>query len=419
MKGSDTIVEPRAVLTRSYLHAMGRAEELRDRLRTEGEAAIDRFIAEREAEGQWLDFKNASPAKDGRWDPRGHDEDNLGEAVAGFANTDGGIIVWGVDARATKKDPGDVARSRPGIADPTGFVGWLQGVTSRAVVPHVRGVDHFVVPSAVGRGFAVTYVPASAVLPHRDERSRQYVMRSGSSFVVIPHIVLASMFGTRPVPELDAVVALGNYDRGEDGSATIDLNVSVYNAGSTMAPAPYVSCWVWDAPELPSSPHFSRILTGPDVRSTSVAIQPSGPLTFTLVADSTYAVAPSQLFPLLTVSFRLVFPVKSGIRLEGTLGATGTQPARFKLVVPIELLSRLDFRELTDDEGIDASGRVFVASLILEQAELVGARWHHRHSSLCAADGPTLERFIERLMEMHPELRDLSTRTSPPSPRPQ
>src|SRR5262245_36535479 len=115
------------------------------------------MIREREAEGPWLEFKNCGDD--------GNNEDNLSATISAFANTDGGVLVWGIDARSTRQDPADVARAKRPFDDPAGFVGKLQSITSRVVSPVVAGVDHFVVSSAgAARGFAVTYVPQSPAL---------------------------------------------------------------------------------------------------------------------------------------------------------------------------------------------------------------------------------------------------------------
>ncbi len=203
---------------------MGRAEDLLEELRTHGEAAIDRIVREREAEGPWLEFKN-------RGDDRSN-EDNLSETISAFANTDGGVLIWGVDAKATRQDPADVAKAKRPFADPAGFVGKLQSITSRVVLPVVARVDHFAVPSADGRGFAVTYVPASPALPHRAERQRQYFIRAGSSSEVAPHALLAAMFGRRPAPHVRPLaVVLAGARRGPN-QFLIRVTLGMRNAGS-------------------------------------------------------------------------------------------------------------------------------------------------------------------------------------------
>jgi Putative DNA-binding domain len=84
---------------------MGRAEDLFNRVRDNGVAEVYRMISEPVVEELFLDYKQSSTTLPSR---KLSDEDkkNLAKAIAGFANSEGGLIVWGVDCRHTKH--GDV-----------------------------------------------------------------------------------------------------------------------------------------------------------------------------------------------------------------------------------------------------------------------------------------------------------------------
>lgn len=75
---------------------MGRAEDLFERIQRDGVAAIETLIAERASEELFLEFKQS--ADDGQGN-RFHDRDrgNLRKAISGFANSEGGVLIWGVD----------------------------------------------------------------------------------------------------------------------------------------------------------------------------------------------------------------------------------------------------------------------------------------------------------------------------------
>ena len=72
------------------------SEEVYDRILSEGESAIDEFITDREAESLFIDFKRSATNGKGK---RLHQNDrsNLAKAISGFGNSEGGLIVWGVD----------------------------------------------------------------------------------------------------------------------------------------------------------------------------------------------------------------------------------------------------------------------------------------------------------------------------------
>ncbi len=313
---------------------MGRAEDLRDELRASGEAAIDRMIRERESEGQWLDFKNRGDGKD--------NEKNLSEAVSAFANTDGGVLVWGVDARATRQDPADVAKAKHPFDDPAGFVGWLQSVTSRVTVPVVTGVDHFAIPTADGRGFVVTYVPASPSLPHRAARGEQYFMRSGSSSVVIAHAVLAGMFGRRPAPYVRPLVVVMSADRGSPNQFRMRVGVSVVNSGTVIARDAYVSLRSCG----PAPPAFLAafrdnaadtpwFVAAKHDRRDRVTYQ------YAAIARHDALLAPGTFAVASVIDVSLRHPHDADPYLEGIIGCDGVLPATFRLVFNAATRQRL------------------------------------------------------------------------------
>jgi hypothetical protein len=79
---------------------MGRAEELFNRICDGGIAEVLRMISAPVVEELFLDYKQSSTILPSR---KLSDEDrkNLAKAIAGFANSEGGVIVWGVDCRHT------------------------------------------------------------------------------------------------------------------------------------------------------------------------------------------------------------------------------------------------------------------------------------------------------------------------------
>ena len=99
---------------------MGRAEDIFERLEKVGEEAIDEFIRSRKSEELFLDFKrSADSGGGGRLNQT--DRNNLSRAIAGFANSEGGVVLWGIDCRP---GPGgaDVARSKFPMNDCRAFV---------------------------------------------------------------------------------------------------------------------------------------------------------------------------------------------------------------------------------------------------------------------------------------------------------
>jgi schlafen family protein len=175
---------------------MGRAEDLFARLQQDGEAAVREFVAQRKSEEMFLDFKQAVTKGDSL---DKSDRENYAKALSGFANSEGGVIVWGVDARR-QEGAGDVAQLIVPVQNVPRFVSQLEGETSGATDPAVPHVRHIPVVTTGTDGFAVSYVRQSPHAPHRSPRDQRYYLRTGSSFGVVPHRVLRGMFGHPDAP---------------------------------------------------------------------------------------------------------------------------------------------------------------------------------------------------------------------------
>ncbi len=196
------------------------------------------MIRDRKGEDLHLDFKTVGSADLDRRD----DRKNLAIAVAGFANADGGLLVWGVDARPDR-DGIDCAVEKQPIRPLTRFLARLNQLTADAASPVVDGVVHREIP-LIGEdvGFAATLVPRSDSGPHMAKLGEdRYYKRSGSSFVRMEHFDVEDMFGRRPraVINLTHRVVRG----GEPGfphywNARVILGIG--NAGRGVARAPYL-----------------------------------------------------------------------------------------------------------------------------------------------------------------------------------
>lgn len=179
----------------------GRAEEIFERIRQNGGIAIDEFIMTRKSEELFLDFKRSADNGTGRV-LHSTDRDNLAKAISGFGNSEGGVIVWGVDC-SKDKDYSDVAHSKVPIQNVKRFLSWLEGVVSGCTIPPHSGIQcHYISINAKDDGFVISYIPKSIHAPHQVIGKNQYYIRAGSNFVPTPHSVLQGMFGRRPQPHV-------------------------------------------------------------------------------------------------------------------------------------------------------------------------------------------------------------------------
>ena len=220
---------------------MERAEELFEKIKSEGKSAIKEFILTRKAEELFLDFKRSADNGNGKL-LHANDRNNLQKAISGFGNSEGGIIVWGVDC-SRDFDGSDVAKAEYPINNVKRFVSWLNGVISGCTIPPHTGVQNLPLEiDKKGNGFVVTYIPKSENTPHQEINSRRYYIRAGSSFMATPHDVLSGMFGKRPQPKIkrNYIVYPFNVSKNEE-RVRINIGFHICNDGPGIAESLFAS----------------------------------------------------------------------------------------------------------------------------------------------------------------------------------
>jgi len=193
---------------------------------------IENYILEGQEENLFLDFKLLTDATLFKRD----DRKNLAITLSGFANSEGGIIVWGVDAR--KNGGVDVACGKIEIENLSLLLSKLNQYTGDAVDPLVEGVLHKKIPSSGDRGLGATLVPFSDSGPHMAKLGEnRYYKRSGDSFYVMEHFDIEDMFGRRKKPKL--VFKTKILSRGGDG-LNFRVIVALENIGRGVAKSPFL-----------------------------------------------------------------------------------------------------------------------------------------------------------------------------------
>ncbi|MEK6325472.1 MAG: ATP-binding protein [Acidobacteriota bacterium] len=299
---------------------MGRAEDLFEPIEARGEGAIDELIASRKSEELFLDFKRSSDSG-AALRLSDNDRNNLAKSISGFGNSEGGVVVWGVDC-SSDYDGADVAKMKVSIQDPARFVSWLEGAVSGSTVPPHQGVRSIPVVSSVGSRFAVTLVPKSNHAPHQVVGRFQYFIRAGSAFVPTPHAVLAGMFGRVPQPHVFPYFTVGPGEVVGDAIAC-SVGIVIRNEGPGIATDLFANVLVVSFPEAPSSFAFEFL-----DRDNWSAIWSFG-RDLSIISKPGYRLPPQgQAGPLL-LKLRLEPPFRHAAEVRGMVGAGGTIPSRF------------------------------------------------------------------------------------------
>jgi hypothetical protein len=155
-------------------------------------------------ENLYLDFKQKSDAKKGV--PGDDDKANLAKAISAFANTDGGLVIWGVKAKPASKDDPDVATDLAPISGLKMFLSRINALCGEVVSPPVAGVESRVVPlpGHSDQGFVITVVPKKrdALVQASAKGCRGFFIRTGSGSHQLPSSLIAEFYSRRPSPLL-------------------------------------------------------------------------------------------------------------------------------------------------------------------------------------------------------------------------
>lgn len=228
---------------------MGRAEDLFGRLESQGLAAIDEMFAARQNEEAFLEFKTSNGnGKGNKLDDK--DRSNLAKVLSGFANSDGGLVIWGI---GTGRGGGgnDGASERRPVEDCQRFSAWIDGAVSGLTLPGVFGVRSIPIleSNELSKGYVATLIPASLAGPHQERGTGAYYARVGSNFQPVSHSLLAGMFGRRPQPSVNVTYMVQEGFAKYKEGPVLECNVGVIlnNPTGVIAREPYVS---WNAHSL-------------------------------------------------------------------------------------------------------------------------------------------------------------------------
>lgn len=203
-------------------------------------AAIIQYISQRQEENLQLEFKTVGIVDLSSRD----DRKNLAITMSSFANSSGGLIVWGVIAKKNAEGI-DCAVDRLEIAPLPQFMSQLTRFAGDALSPRAEGVKHRAIFVNADAGFALTLVPESASGPHMAKLGEdRYYKRSGDSNYKMEHYDLEDMFGRRQKPSLELHV---EQKPGEAVYPQEELHFMIINVGRAVAR--HVGCFVQLPPD--------------------------------------------------------------------------------------------------------------------------------------------------------------------------
>lgn len=337
---------------------MSRAEDIFQKLIYFGEDAIDDFIINSQTEELFLDFKQAVSTGKNFTTLHRDDRKNLAKAISGFGNSEGGVIVWGVEC-SRDIEIGDVARAKVKVKNVHRFLSWLENAISGCTIPsHNKVRNHIISVDKNGDGFLATYIPKCDIAPLMTTTGNTIYIRSGSNNVPAPYSVIAGMFGRRPQPNVELLFGdrqmevLENIDEDMLYPNSIDnppqryikisFSIQCNNDSNVIAREMYLSCSTQSTGGeynkvrflnynqmdcIPTIEGQLNLITRPDLR-----LPPRGILKFT------------------NVNLILSPYIDEDFLLDGVIGADGTAPKDFRIYISKNKLRSFVAKALREDE---------------------------------------------------------------------
>jgi hypothetical protein len=239
-------------------------------------------------EDMFLDFKESRSLNGPLLDD---DKTHFSKAASGFAHQQGGVLVWGIEARKNADEIDEATALKP-IPNIKGFISALNGYVKNSTEPVVDGIRNRPIfdndDENSNQGFAVTFFPKSNSV-HRALGKKGwsgFYKRYGDSFVPLSTADIRDLFLRNLSPDLELRVVT---DAG--GS----LRMSLYNKGKGVAKFPSL--------QFSLSPHVGGQWfdsTGDYNFKTGWLEQGRpGPYYFQFMANAGVAVHPDQEFCLL------------------------------------------------------------------------------------------------------------------------
>jgi hypothetical protein len=268
----------------------------------------------------FLDYKRSADEGAGRT-LSNRDRSNLAKAISGFGNSEGGVILWGVDCR-NDSTAGDVPTGLVRIQNPTRFKSWLEQATTGLTVPPHDGVRHHAIPE----GFVVTLIPSGMHAPYQTVGDLSYYIRAGSNFARTPNAVLSGLFGRRPQPSIkNAYLTDSEPSSVGPGRVKTQIGILLHNFGRGIAENVFINLTITSHPgrlcELKYLPsEETEVWWGRVVRSREMQ----------LIMRPGYLVPPEAHVMPVALEITLQNPIESDFAFEGICGSAGGEPTKFK-----------------------------------------------------------------------------------------
>src|SRR5262249_24171211 len=208
---------------------------------TAGWTSVEKWKNDGISESVHLEFKRKKDPAKAALDP--DDLEGIAKAVSGLANTEGGVLAFGFQAQGQGKP--DKLQGIHHLQKLEEVKFNVERQVRLLTNPPVAGlrVESIEDPSRPGQGVVAVYVPQSLALPHRaisasTEVNDRYFMRTVADTVVMPHAMLAALFGRTPPPRLQLRLEFCTRDlSGTQAAEYMTMRLANVGRGTARQPA--------------------------------------------------------------------------------------------------------------------------------------------------------------------------------------
>lgn len=348
---------------------MSRAEDIFQKLIYFGEDAIDDFIVNLQTEELFLDFKQAvSTGKNGT-SLHKDDRKNLAKGISGFGNSEGGVIVWGVEC-SRDCDIGDVAKAKVKVKNVHRFLSWLENAISGCTIPsHNRVRNHIISVDKNGDGFVATYIPKSELAPLMTTMGNNIYIRSGSNNVLAPYSVIAGMFGKRPQPNVELIIADKNLEVLDNAVEDMVYPPSLDNPPEKYLRLSFSICGENDSNVIARELYLSCSSTGKGGEYNKVRFSnynqmdsiPGIEGQLNLITRPDLRLPPRGVIRFANVTIILSPYSEEDFLMDGVIGADHAAPKDFRVYIPKNKLRSFVARAMREGEDIALLEQEFFA----------------------------------------------------------
>jgi hypothetical protein len=183
---------------------MSNAKNIYDQIIDEG--YILTHMVGQPLEDTWLDCKQKRNPNRGKMDD--DDKNNFAKSLSGFGNTDGGVLIFGVDAR--KVNNIDVVQSIIPIKELLLFESELRDLESKIVQRALSGLEYkkIYTNQANDTGIIIIYIPEGNNPPYRSMRDKEFYIRAGGNFVSSDVSFIENLMSKKFKPDIEAQITI-------------------------------------------------------------------------------------------------------------------------------------------------------------------------------------------------------------------